>query len=136
NLHWGLQRILQHAREIAGFRLVHASATDDRVTTVNGRPNNRRGLNYVIEDNREAMVHICFSDLTECLGAFSVEPECDFPSFLTVSGSRLRNMVAAEICFLFDQQTFLDRLSAFHLLRISFDSVFWRNHFLSFINRF
>jgi hypothetical protein len=93
-------------------------------------------LNYAIENNREAMVHICFSDLTEGFGAFSVEPECDFPSFLTVSGSRLRNMVAAEICFLFDEQTFFDRLSALNLLCVSFDPVFRRNHFLCVINRF
>ena len=82
------------------------------------------------------MVHICFSDLTEGFRAFSVEPERDFPAFLTVAGSRLRNMVAAEVCFLFDEQTLLDRLSALSLLFIRFDPVFWRNHFLSFINRF
>src|SRR5262249_1442940 len=136
NLPWGLQRILQHPRKIAPLRLAQASAADDRVTAVNGRPNNRRGLNYAIEDNREAMAHICFGDLPECFRAFSIEPECDFPSFLTVSGSRLRNMVAAEICLLFDEQTFFDRLSALNLLFVSLDSVFWRNHVLSIINRF
>src|SRR5262245_54757866 len=82
------------------------------------------------------MTHICFSDLTEGFGAFSVESECDFPSLLSVSGSRLRNVVAAEICLLSDEQTFFDRFSALNLLFVSFDSVFWRNHFLSFINRF
>ena len=86
-----------------------------RVAPVNGIANDRRGLNYAIENDREAMIHICFSDLTEGFGTFSVEPECDFPSFLTVSGSRLRNMVAAEICLLSNEQTFLDRLSALNL---------------------
>src|SRR5262249_39476800 len=75
-------------------------------------------------------------DLTECFRTFRVEPECDFPSFLTVAGSRLRNMVAAEICFLSDEQTLFDRLAALNFLFISFDPVFWRNHFLSFIDRF
>ena len=121
---------------IAGLGLVHASSANDRVTAVNGRSNNRRGLNYAIENNREAMIHICFSDLTEGFGAFSIEPERDFPSFLTVAGSRLRNMVAAKICFLFDEQPFFDRLFALNLLFVSFNPVLWRNHFLCFINRF
>ena len=83
------------------------------------------------------MVHICFSNLTEGFGAFSVEPECDFPSFLTVSGSRLRNMVAAKMStFFLTIKHSCDRLSALNLLFVSFDPVFWRNHFLSFINRF
>src|SRR5258708_36843259 len=116
--------------------LFHASAADNRFTAVNSRLNDRCGLNDAIENDREAMIHISFGNLTESFGAFSVEPECNFPSFLTVSGSRLRNMVAAEICLLFNEQTFLDRLSALNLLFVSFDPEFWRNHFLSFINRF
>ena len=92
-------------------------------------------MNHAIENNREAMTHICFSDLPECFRAFSIEPECDFPSFLTISGSRLRHMVASEVGFLFDEQTFFDWLSALNLLLVSFDPVFWRNNFLSRINR-
>src|ERR1041384_4315180 len=136
DLHRGLQRILQHAGEIAGLHLIHASAADDCATAVNRCPDNRRGLNYAIKNNCEPMVHMRFSNLTECLRTFVVEPECDFPSFLTVACSGLRNMVAAKISFLFDEQPLLDWLSALNFLFISFNPVFWRNHFFSVINRF
>ena len=76
------------------------------------------------------MANTCFSDLAECFTAFTIEPECDFPPFLTVSRCGLGNMVAAQISFLFYQQTFFDWLSTLRLLLVSFDPVFWRNYFL------
>src|SRR5262245_15884276 len=82
------------------------------------------------------MVYVCFSNLTEGFGAFAIEPQVDFPSFLTVASGCLRNMVTAEICFLSDEQAFFDRLSALNLLFVCLDAVFRRNHFLAVINRF
>ena len=83
------------------------------------------------------MTDVCFSDLAKYFGAFTIEPECDFPSFVAVPGSRLRNMIAAEIGFLFHQHAFFERFSvSLGLLLIGFDPVFRRNHFLSFVNRF
>ena len=60
----GAVRFLRRATAM----LNHASAADNRVTSVNRRPDNRRGLNCSIEDDREAMVHISFSNLTESFG--------------------------------------------------------------------
>jgi len=99
DLHWGLQRILKHARKIARLRSSMRPPLMTALPPVNGRLNDRRGLNYAIENDREAMIHISFGNLTESFGAFSVEPECNFPSFLTVSGSRLRKWLPPRSAF-------------------------------------
>src|SRR5262249_37192035 len=129
------QRIFQHTGEIACLRLVHSSAADNRVTPIDSRLDNRRGLNHTIEDDCKPVTDICFSDLAEGFSAFSIEPKCDFPSFLTVPRCGLRNIVAAQISFLFYQQTFFYWFPTLSLLFVSFDPVFWRDYFLPGVDR-
>ena len=82
------------------------------------------------------MIHIRGRDFAELFCALGIERQTNFPTFVAIAGARSRNMVAAEVGFLFHEQPLLSRLFIFFRRHfINFDPVIRRNDFLAFINR-
>ena len=101
------ERVLQDAREVAGFRFINGTAADAGAAAQDGFVDIWCAVNFVVQHDGEAVADKFRGELAEEFRAVVVKAQADFPAFLAKVRIGVGDHRAGDVGLAFDEESLL-----------------------------